>query len=335
MALNPWDDPPMHPQQLRHPRDIWAAAKQIDGLGGEWTYQVFNHRALNFHLSTIPPFWAESLSGFDYLMQEMLLIGHAMNGHVPRQNIGSATAAFEVFPSVFSATSDEWPMPEEDEQSIGRHTVSILGIVDKDTLLFQHRWSSWPKDYASGRLTREYIDNYGTELWVNRPVSFGPRASTVDALAEAVGTPEFAKIWASWGRRGVEDIEQGLQLRWWESYSLEQDCPGEVVCLVAQKRIRVAVAMVIYGPAEATIIDLFVWPGYRRLGYARLLEASVADRARRRGVSKLNLMVLDADIVKGRTAAVGLLESCGYDLTEYANQQVQISGVRALDAGGI
>jgi hypothetical protein len=40
----------MYPQSYNHPRDIWAAAKQIDGLRGEWTYQVFNHRALNLHL---------------------------------------------------------------------------------------------------------------------------------------------------------------------------------------------------------------------------------------------------------------------------------------------
>lgn len=328
MALNPWDAPPMYPQRFTHPRDIWAAAKQIDGLGGEWTYQIFNHRALNFHRPTAPPHWAEPLSGFDSLFQEVWFQGHALAAGVPRQNVGSATAAFQVFRSVFSAPSDEWPIPEPDERSIGRHVVPILGIAGKDTLLFQHGWSDWPKDHALGRLTRKYIDNYGTELWINRPVSFGPQASTVDTLAAAAGTPEFARIWTSPGRRGIEDIDQGIQLRWWEAFSLEERSPGEVLCIVTQRRVRVAVAMVVYRPEEASIIDLFVWPGYRRLGYASLLESIVADRAQRRGLNRLNLIALDADVVKGRVAAVSFLESRGYALSEYTDQQLQISGVR-------
>jgi hypothetical protein len=49
-----------------------------------------------------------------------------------------------------------------------------------------------------------------------------------------------------------------------------------------------------------------------------------------RGVDQLNLIALDADIIKGRSAVVGFLESCGYGLTEYTDRQLQISGVRAL-----
>ncbi|MCU1699437.1 MAG: hypothetical protein JWR34_5500 [Mycobacterium sp.] len=320
----------MYPQRYSHPRDAWAAAKQIDGLGGEWTYQVFNHRALNFHLSTVPPHWAEPLSSFDSLFQEVWFASHALGVGVARQNAGSATAAFQVFPSVFSATSNEWPMPEDDEQSIGRHAVPILGIEDRDTLLFQHGWPEWPIGHALGQLTREYIDKYATELWVIRRANYGPRASTVEALAEAAGTPEFAKIWNSSGLHGFEDIGKKLQLRWWESYSLEEGRPGEVLCLVEQGRVRVAVAMVVYGPTEATIHDLFVWPGYRRLGYASQLESIIGDRARQRGAEQLNLVVLDADMIKGRTPVVRFLESRGYELTEYPDRQLQISGVRAL-----
>jgi GNAT superfamily N-acetyltransferase len=328
MNLYPWDAPPMRPQRLVHPRDIWAAAKQIDGLGGEWTYQVFNHRALNFHLPTLPPHWAEPLSSFDSLYQEVWFQGFAVDAGVPLEYAGSATASFQVFRSVFSASSNEWPMPENGERIIGQHSVPIVGIADQDTLLFQHGWSDWPKDHAIGRLTRNYIESYGTELWVNRPVGCGPRAVTVEELVATTGTSDFARIWRSSGRRGIEDIGRDLQVRWWEAFSLEVGYPAEVLCLTAERYLRVAVAYVIYEPTVTAIIDLFVWPGYRRCGYATLLEAIITRRARMNGSEQLSIIVLDADVVNGRTAAVSFLESCGYEITEYTDHQVQIYGVR-------
>jgi GNAT superfamily N-acetyltransferase len=289
----------MEPLQLRYPRDVWAAAKQIDGLGGEWSYIVFTNRAFNFHAPRIPPHWWEPLSSFDALWEEVWFRGWAMTAGVPSTEIGSAAATFSVFRSVFSAASEEWPMPEPGEPTIGQHTVSVIGIIDQDTLLFRHGWSNWPENFAPGRLTREYIDHYAVELSANRLAGSGPLQNTVESLAKAAGKPEFARIWRQPGRRGTEDMDvPDVQLRWWESYSLEENCPGEVLCLVLSKRIRVAVALVVYAPMQATIIDLFVWPGYRRRGYASVLEAIVADRAKSHGANHLEAIVLDADVVR-------------------------------------
>lgn len=35
-------------------------------------------------------------------------------------------------------------------------------------------------------------------------------------------------------------------------------------------------------------------------------------------------------MIKGRAMVVGFLESCGYELTEYVDRQLRISGVRPL-----
>lgn len=332
MTLYPWDDPPMEPLPLRYPRDIWAASKQIDGLGGEWTYQIFTYRAINFHNPSVPPLWAEPLSSFDALWQEVWFKGWAMTGGVPSPEIGSAVAAFSVFRSVFDAPSDEWPMPETDEPTIGKHTIPVIGIVDQDTLLFQHGWSDWPRNHAPGKITREYIDRFAVELWANRPAGHGPRQSTVESLARAAGQSEFAQLWRQSGRRGTEDLPGAdLQLRWWESYSLEENSPGEVLCLVTTRRIRVAVAMVVYAPTEATVIDLFVWPGYRRHGYGSLLESIIADRAQLRGINHLNIIVLDADVVRSSVRASRFLTSRGYEFIEHPDEQVRIVGKRMLN----
>jgi GNAT superfamily N-acetyltransferase len=322
----------MEPLPLRYPRDIWAVSKQIDGLGGEWTYQIFTYRALNFHTPSVPPLLAEPLSGFDALWQEVWFKGWAMSAGVSSPEIGSAVATFSVFRSVFDASSAEWPMPEAGESTIGKHTVPIIGLVDHDTLLFQHGWSDWPENHAPGRLTREYIDHFAVELWASRPATRGPRQNTVESLTRAAGKPEFAQIWRRPGRRGNEDLPRtDVQLRWWESYSLEENCPGEVLCLVASKRIRVAVAMVLYAPTKATVIDLFVWPGYRGRGYAGLLESIIADRAEARGINTLSVIVLDADVARGNVNASQFLRSRGYELTEYPDAQVRIVGERMLN----
>jgi GNAT superfamily N-acetyltransferase len=332
MALNPWDEPPREPLQLRHPRDIWAAAKQIDGLDGEWSYQIFITRASNFHMIRFPPHWAEPLSSFDALWQEVWFKSLAMSAGVPRMEIGSVTATFSVFRSVFSAPSNQWPIPEPDEPTIGQHTVSVIGIEDEDTLLFRHGWSEWPENYGVGRLTREYVDRYAVELWANRLAGLGPRQSSVESLAKAAGEPQFASLWRQSGRRGTQDTNiPNVQLRWWESYSLEENSPGEVLTLTLSKRIRAAVAIVVYGPAEATIIDLFVWPGYRRRGYASLLESIVAGRAKSRGANHLEAIVLDADVIRGSTRPSQFLRSRGYELTDHPDSQVRVVGRRTLN----
>lgn len=92
MNLSPWDAPPLEPLPLLHPRDIWAAAKQIDGLGGEWSYMCFNYRALNFHLYRTAPLWFEPLRGFDELYQEAYFRALADQLGVPAIYTGNISA---------------------------------------------------------------------------------------------------------------------------------------------------------------------------------------------------------------------------------------------------
>ena len=318
MTLSIWDEPPLRPLPLPYPRDVWAAAKQIDGLGGEWSYKCFAYRALNFHLSRIGPLWFEPLRGFDELYQEAYFQALAHQQNVPAPDIGDVSTTIEVFRSVFSAPTNEWPMPELDEAPIGRHTVSIVGIQGEDTLYFEHGWSDWPKDFQIGNISRKYIDSYATELWASRRYGAGP--------------PEYASIWKKRGRRGSETIanEPELRIRWWESASVQDNAPGEVVALTLSGNIRVAVALVLYEPEEATIMDLFVWPGYRRCRYATLLEETVAQRAALRGIRKLSAIVLDADVIRGAERATQFLASKGYAIQHFENCQVRMQGQRNI-----
>jgi GNAT superfamily N-acetyltransferase len=332
MSLSPWDDPPTHPVPFTHPRDLWAAAKQIDGLGGEWSYICFTYRALNFHFPQRPPLWAEPLRGFDELFQEVWLRAWARESGISEETPGGIPVTITVFRSVFSAPNDDWPLPEPHESSIGRHTVSILGIHDDNTLLFRHGWSDWPKNHALGRLSRKYIENYATELWITRQCGQGPLSETIEELVQSAGSSKFATIWRRSGRRGSEDVsgEPNLRIRWWESYSVQDSAPAEVVVLTLSGTIRVAVALVIYDPGEATIMDLFVWPTYRQRGYATLLEEAIARRAAVRDAEYLAAVVLDADVVREERRASRFLENRKYAIERHADSQVRIEGRRPI-----
>lgn len=332
MALSPWGAPPMAPVRLTHPRDSWAAAKQIDGLGGEWSYKCFTYRALNFHLSHLPPLWAEPLRGFDELYEETQFNVFAYQAGIPETDLSSISATFTVFRSVFSAPSNDWPLPEEGEIPIGRHSVAISGIRDENTLAFHHGWSEWPENYAAGYISREYFDHYATELWTMRRYGSGPLYRTIDSLVESAGSPEYATIWRKSGRRGSESVANNpdLRIRWWESFSIQDHAPSEIVALTLPRNIRVAVALLIYEPEEATIMDLFVWPGYRRRGYASMLEEVVAARAIARGARHISAIVLDADVVRDEEASTQFLVKKGYEIERFPGSQVRIQGRRLL-----
>lgn len=183
-----------------------------------------------------------------------------------------------------------------------------------------------------GGISRDYIDRYATELWVSRRYGAGPLNSTFDKLIKTQGSPEYASIWRKSGRRGSETItdQPDLRIRWWESFSIQDNAPGEVVALTLSDTIRVAVAIVLYEPEEAAIMDLFVWPRYRRRGFATILEGIVAQRATSRGIRKLSALVLDADVVRGEERATRFLATMGYAIQHYENCQVRMQAERDI-----
>jgi len=330
MALNPWDPPPLYPVQYRHRRDIWAAAKQVDGLGGEWTYLNFIFRAANFHSIARPPEWAEPLGGFDQLYQEVWFNSWAVKAGITLENIGTTSASIIVFRSAFSASDNLWPMPEPDEAPIGRHSITIIGIVDEDTLLFRHDWSDWPKGY--GRISREYIEEYASELWVVRPFGAGPIKSSIRSLVRAAGKPEYTSLWTLSRISGSKIVPgcDDLRVRFWQTFSAQRDLTGEIVAIELGPNIRVAIAMVLYSSNETYILDLFVWPPYRRSGYGSILEKFIASRGESKGSSYISSIVLEGDVIKGEEAAEGFLIRRGYELAYYEDSQTSISGHRKL-----
>jgi len=135
-TVNPWSPPPVMPRGRVEPQDGWPLTKQIDELGGEWTYQVFFYRAMNFHVPITPPLFYEPIYNFDRLGLEALLFQYAQGLLESTGDPGAVTLAFEVFPSFFDAEAGRVVLPAADEHPIGRQSnARILWMsVGRDTL---------------------------------------------------------------------------------------------------------------------------------------------------------------------------------------------------------
>jgi hypothetical protein len=86
--LDPRHPPPWQPLERLTFGNMWQVAKQIDELGGEWTYRVFVHRAANFNLVSLPITFYEPIESFDKLELELVLIQKAYESsgrHCPKR----------------------------------------------------------------------------------------------------------------------------------------------------------------------------------------------------------------------------------------------------------
>src|SRR4051794_16628290 len=83
--LNPWASPKSAPLGSLGPRDSWAAAKQIDGIPGEWTYPLWGCRAMRFHGRKRVQY--DRLQTYDSILEWALINQHLHESHLPVASI--------------------------------------------------------------------------------------------------------------------------------------------------------------------------------------------------------------------------------------------------------
>lgn len=336
--LDPNHPPPWQPLDRHAVGHLWEMGKQIDELGGEWTYQIFVYRVCNFHLVSIPVAFYEPIESFDSLALEVLLVQKARDFDL-HNTAGTVGISLEVFPSIYDARGGVLKLPEEDELSIGEHHMTILGMHDSDTLVVQNTWSGWTTDNL-GYVSREYFDCYATEGWIYRRWDYGPSEDTADALLQTSEQGDFKELWRRKKRFGSSEAvvpNKRVKLRWFGCWSMQSERPAEVLMVELDGRIRVGFAILIhYGahgddPPLSTLSDLFVWPNYRRVSYGRILEKFAAERSGLAGSKVISIHIWNADAVKGKDRAVSFLRATGYnDIQEFSGSQCVLYAKRAI-----
>ena len=322
--LDPSHPPPWQP--LGAFRDIWPLTKQIDELGGEWSFPIFIPRTANFHLIREPISFYEPIESFDRLGLEALLIQKAYAFDLGSA-IGSAGVSLTVFPSIFDAVDGVLPLPEQDEPPIGQHYMGVVGVKDRDTLVIRNSWLGWTSD-GLGYMSREYFEHHAAEGLVLRRWDYGPSEDTAEPLLSTTDQDEFKRQWRR--RRKFGSSSSGapnprVKRKWYGCWSLEAEAPAEVLLVEFDKRIRVGVAVITHyqsdeGPSISALSDLFIWPNYRRVGYGLLLECFAAERSVVAGSSRMAIHVWNADTVKGKDRAIGFLRAAGYSEIEESSE---------------
>lgn len=331
-VLDPSRPPPTEPPSNA---DLWVLTKQIDELGGEWSFPIFTHRAVNFLIGWREPIFYEPISGFERLGLEALLKGKAV-AYCPARIRGDVGVSIKVFPSIFGSDDGLIPVPGDSESPIGEHFMAVLGVKDIDTLIIRNSWSGWRRQAGGvGYLTRQYFEEYGTEAMLARPWEYGPDFDTVEALLRCEDKDTFNRLWRRKRRYGTRSVpgNPDLSLSWYGCWSLDLECSAEILMLKVGRRISAGVAILIHrsGESLSELSDIFVWPSYRRQGYGRLLDEFAAERARKAKSVKLGIYLWNSDAVKGKDRAVSFMRSANYtEIEESSGSQLVAYGRREI-----
>jgi GNAT superfamily N-acetyltransferase len=332
-TYEPWANPSERPQEARVPGDLWALMKQIDELGGEWSFNLFVPRTVNFHLAPAALDFYEPLGDFERVGLEALLLQRARRAGLPLAETGSVVVDYAAYPSIFNPVDDFLPLPSPGERTIGRHTASVRGIVDGDTLVVAHAWSDWTPD-GTAKMTRTFFEENARGGQVSRPWNRGPLGSTVESLLETADPQEFQELWRAPRKRmsqtKVVPTEGRIRLSSFESWSLQSETPAEVLTLEINDRIRAGIAILTHDHEESSISDLFIWPPYRRRKLGTLLEQFAANRTIVYGNKRLVAYIWEADAVRGKERAIGFLGSVGYEIAESQGTEYVVRAVRGI-----
>lgn len=338
LTISPYAPTPTLP--LRRglgPTELWALSKQIDELEGEWTFPIFQWRALNFHNSHQPVGFYEPMSNFERLQLEAWTKQRA-EMFCPQGDDGGLGVELDVFPSIFDTQDGVIPLPANDEKSVGRHAMGVLGVHDEDTLVIRNSWSGWSKA-GIGYLSREYFNRHAAAAWLFRRWDRGPMATTVERLLSTNEDREFYRLW-TYGRRQGHTTRSlstsSLSLHWYECWSMHDERPAEVLTINLNRYLRVGVATLTHpnigDPPSSYLLDIFIWPIYRRMAYGRMLERFAEERSRVHGASTLGVHVWDADVVNGSERATAFLAACGYtEVAQIEGAQYEFYAERTID----
>jgi GNAT superfamily N-acetyltransferase len=145
-----------------------------------------------------------------------------------------------------------------------------------------------------------------------------------------------------WQRRHPSEVhpfEYGdvVAFGWWETYSFDAPSIAEVGWLATRTGLRIACACLRFdehadGTKVLTVLDLFVWPTYRRQGYGRQLLERLLARGQTRECSRVDVLCYDADNVHDDTRTLSFLRRADLAVTSHPIARVIHVGSKTLEA---
>lgn len=281
-------------------------------------------RVMAFHLIGQGQVFYEPLSTYDQLLALTYINERLLRGGASAAVYNNLEISFQTFDSIFSAPAGWVPMPETDEPERGVHAVALGNeYVTRpvEALRFQNSWGSRWGDEGCGWLSRQYLHRYMVDAWRWRDVQVGPSRFTRMRLAEAVTNEDFAKVWMTENpRRETDFVYTGSShtLHIYEALSVSGN-PVEVIEIRNRLGLRLGWAHLHHISSELSRIsvlkELFVWPAFRRQGYATLLESVASQRAKQWHSANIRIYFYEPDAApRNRQAGQFFTLKLGYTL---------------------
>ncbi len=294
--MRPWDPVPDKPKGTLEREESWAAAKQIDGISGEWTYPLWVSRAIRFHFAGRSHY--ERLPGYDSVL-DMVGIGYVVaQADLQPPIIRTVLAVYE---GCLDAVDGVLQLPETGERFLGHHEVQLMG-VDRggEELLFQNTWGTNWGDEGIGRFSRSYYQMHAKESWVR---IIGDQGLNVPQGLEffdpALKPQELLEGWTREPPERRVALKEGWFIEWFVVESLRTVARTFVGQLRDRNHVKLGWCNLEVGPTDgqmtALVTDLYVWPHYRRRGVARALYDWATSTAEDAGAELLQVTVHEAD----------------------------------------
>ena len=171
----------------------------------------------------------------------------------------------------------------------------------------------WRGALVSQLMDRRYVDAYMYDAWLMRNARYGLARHTWDKY-HAASTPVQRRAILlqdnpRW-RGTIRYAGMNYQIFIYETLSINDERPAEIIELSNRDGIRVGWCETFYGSGTSAIIkELFVWPPFRRRGYGTILEAAAVIRTQG-WVDELVLWFYEPDAIP-RSRANGRLFALG------------------------
>ena len=303
---------------------IWQLGREIDGLDAEGSYILASARAIKFLVSY------DFYYGFATSLEEVIeacRIYEYMKGD--RQYSFTIQIDFECFRSIYETPKDGIvSLPIEHDISLGRHSVVLLGYEkQRDLFYFSNSWGpSWGLN-GNGFLSNNYMKSYCKEVLIMSRTNYG---FTQDKLIEnedlSLFQERFKEIWKQ------ENKSKRTAVKWnseklfiveydWLNMSGEFIQVFDLYDYFNQKlgwvHIQIPDQLTTQEKLTANLIELFVWPDFRRLKYGKFLERISVNYVKDIGFKKIKVPLYEMDDLLGNKSPVRLfLKKQGYEIIE-------------------
>jgi hypothetical protein len=307
------------------PHSFYHACKAIDGLAADGTYHIVCMRVSAFYRLRVRQFYYEavlSLAQLREIHSENLILSAA---RVPEWQAPHVALGLRLFRSAFSAAAGVLPMPSAGDDEVGDHSVAMIGWDEgADRILFQNSWGrDWGND-GCGAISTAYFDSCAIDVVVARNARFGPHPSKSGSFAAATELKAYVDTWLRPNRR--RRFRQRVYGRRYQVCSYQTiSLRGNPVMVVEVRNgygLRLAWAFLEHYPEANDSItgyvsEFFVWPVFRRLGIAHLLERLLVDVARLWDAKRLRICIWQADFVDRNSAQrIASAFSANYELID-------------------